>query len=259
MTYFIRRGDQQYGPYTLGDLQRYVASGHIGPDEEACTEGGVAVGQVGALLAQPQAEPSPFAGFGDTAATGAGESPFGTAHAGSPQAIPAGAYLPAYQKPRMANGAPLPPDFHWGWLLLLHLPTCGVITFVWMFLQAWWVRQLDPRNRAIWYASIGMGISYLVGLPLNVAASVMGEMGSGESPYLIFGLLFAYGLVSIAGGVLMIVGFFSMRRSMLNYFNSVENINLRLNGVMTFFFPIWYFQYHMSRIAQWKKTGVYPL
>ncbi|MGO8986704.1 MAG: DUF4339 domain-containing protein [Terriglobales bacterium] len=29
MNYFISRNDQQYGPYTLADLQRYVASGSI--------------------------------------------------------------------------------------------------------------------------------------------------------------------------------------------------------------------------------------
>ena len=43
---------------------------------------------------------------------------------------------------------------------------------------------------------------------------------------------------------------------MLNYYNSVEPINLRLSGVMTFFFNILYLQYHMTRIARWKQTGI---
>jgi hypothetical protein len=43
---------------------------------------------------------------------------------------------------------------------------------------------------------------------------------------------------------------------MLNYYNSVEPINLQLSGAMTFFFGIFYLQYHMSRIARWKRTGV---
>jgi hypothetical protein len=259
MTYFIRRGDQQYGPYTLGDLQRYVASGHISAEDEAYTEGGGAAGRVGALLAQPQAEPSPFAPVGGAAAADPSASPFGSPQPASPMAIPSGAYLPAYQKPRMANGAPLPPDFHWGWLLLLHIPTCGMITFVWLFLQAWWVRQLDRENRAVWYFAGNLGLSYLVGLPLNLTFSFMSESDDVTSPELIFVLIGVYLLVVIGGLVLFVIGAFSMRRSMLNYFNSVENINLRLNGVMTFFFPIWYFQYHMSRIAQWKKTGMYPM
>jgi hypothetical protein len=47
-----------------------------------------------------------------------------------------------------------------------------------------------------------------------------------------------------------------MRSDLEDYYNSVENINLRLSGVMTFFFAILYFQHHFSRIAKWKKTGV---
>jgi hypothetical protein len=42
---------------------------------------------------------------------------------------------------------------------------------------------------------------------------------------------------------------------MLRYYNSTEPINLRLSAVMTFFFNTLYFQYHMSRIADWKRTG----
>jgi hypothetical protein len=259
MTYFIRRGDQQYGPYTLGDLQRYVASGHISAEDEAYTEGGGAAGRVGALLAQPQAEPSPFAPVGSAAAADSSTSPFGSPQAGVPLAIPPGAYLPAYQKPRMANGAPLPPDFHWGWLLLLHFPTCGVITFVWMFLQAWWVRQLDPGNRAVWYFGAYLGVSYLFGMPIGIITNLVDPRTVAESELFFFAMFGGVILVSLGSGALFIIGAFSMRRSMLNYFNSVENINLRLNGVMTFFFPIWYFQYHMSRIAQWKKTGMYPM
>ena len=55
--------------------------------------------------------------------------------------------------------------------------------------------------------------------------------------------------------VLQIVGVFKMRAVLEEYYNTVEPINLRLSGVMTFFFALFYFQYHFSRIANWKKTG----
>ncbi len=42
---------------------------------------------------------------------------------------------------------------------------------------------------------------------------------------------------------------------MLAYYNTVEPIGLRLSGVMTFFFNVFYFQHHMSRIVLWKLTG----
>jgi hypothetical protein len=48
---------------------------------------------------------------------------------------------------------------------------------------------------------------------------------------------------------------FQMRSSIENYYNTVEPINLRLSGVMTFFFAVYYFQHHFSRIANWKRTG----
>ena len=46
-----------------------------------------------------------------------------------------------------------------------------------------------------------------------------------------------------------------MQSDLEDHYNTVEPINLQLNGVMTFFFGILYFQHHFSRIAQWKKSG----
>ena len=36
----------------------------------------------------------------------------------------------------------------------------------------------------------------------------------------------------------------------------VEDIGLSLSGAMIFFFNVIYIQYHINRIARWKKTGV---
>jgi hypothetical protein len=58
-----------------------------------------------------------------------------------------------------------------------------------------------------------------------------------------------------AGTVVWIMGIFKMRAAIQDYYNTVEPISLRLSGVMTFFFNIFYFQYHFSRIASWKRTG----
>ena len=68
--------------------------------------------------------------------------------------------------------------------------------------------------------------------------------------------LAAMGLVWLAGFVLLYVGIFKMRAALEEHYNTVEPINLRLSGVMTFFFPTFYFQHHFTRIAQWKKTGI---
>src|SRR5438309_4896909 len=38
MNYWVSRGGQQYGPYSLADLQRYVASGNISASDLARNE-----------------------------------------------------------------------------------------------------------------------------------------------------------------------------------------------------------------------------
>ncbi len=64
------------------------------------------------------------------------------------------------------------------------------------------------------------------------------------------------GLLSLVGFVLYFVAVFTMKSGLEDHYNVDEPINLQLSGVMTFFFAIFYFQYHFSRIAQWKKSGV---
>jgi hypothetical protein len=56
--------------------------------------------------------------------------------------------------------------------------------------------------------------------------------------------------------ILYFVGVFRMRSDLEEYYNSLEPINLQLSGVMSFFFALYYFQHHFSRIAQWKRSGV---
>ena len=65
-----------------------------------------------------------------------------------------------------------------------------------------------------------------------------------------------YPIVCLLPSIFAIIGVFGMRRSLVNYYNTVEPIGLKLSGVMTFFFAIFYFQYHFNRIANWKQTGV---
>lgn len=152
----------------------------------------------------------------------------------------------------MANGAPLPIDFHWALLLLVTFLTCGMAGYVWLLVQAWWVRKLDPRSNAIWLLIGYIAIGYAAIIP-NIAMSFTGSDSMDALSIALFALVMAMSLGSL---VLYLVGIFSMRRSMNDYFQHVENIGLHLGPFMTFFFAPYYFQYHMSRIARWKKTGI---
>jgi len=53
-----------------------------------------------------------------------------------------------------------------------------------------------------------------------------------------------------------IIGLFSIKLAMEQYYNSTENIGLRLSGAMTFFFNVIYFQYHINSLACRKRMGL---
>ena len=232
MKYFIQRGVNEYGPYTLADLQRYVAQGNIAMADLARSEGmteWVPVSQVLGNIPVPVATPPmPVAGGGTVYG---GVSPYGVAAA-----------------PAMA-ASPVPPDFHWALVLLLTIVTCTLFQIVWFIVEAVWIRKIKPENKGL-FLFIGSVGCYFFGGFINgvINATTHGEGAPVGS------------LLSLVGLVLQVVAAFMMRSDLEDYYNTTENINLRLNGVgstlLTLFFPVYYFQWHFSRIAKWKKTGV---
>jgi hypothetical protein len=238
MKYYIQRQLNEYGPYTLADLQRYVAQGSIQLADLTRSEGmtdWVPVSQVIGNIPIPVAAP---------AAAGAGGYAGGTVYSGGTvydgsttgfgvQAVP-------------MQGSPIvPPDFHWGLVLLIGVFTCGLFNYAWLIVEAAFVRKVKSDSKGLLF--IILATSVLIGGGL--INGVITAMNHGErNP---FG-----SLITIAGLVLYWVGVFQMKSDLEDYYNSTEPINLRLSGVMVFFFNVYYFQHHFSRIAQWKKTGV---
>ena len=209
MQYFVKRGEQKYGPYSLSDLQRYVQSGNIAPDDVTQSEGlsdWVPVSQV------------------------LGNIPAMAVTSGGAAAAPA----PEREL------VPLPPNWHWIIVLLLIVVTRQLFNLVWALIQANWARKLSGSNKAM--VQIAM---YPAGIIAGIAAIVVSR-----------DLAPLAGLFIIAGVIMLVIGVFSIRAAMEDYYNSTENIGLRLSGVMTFFFGTIYLQYHVNRIARWKKTGV---
>lgn len=233
MKYYIKRDLNEYGPYTLADLQRYVAQGNILMTDLARSEGltdWVPVSQVLGNIPVPVPTPAQGAMYGGTPAAGttySGAAGFGTA---------AGSLTP---------GAPAPPDFHWALVLLITLVTCGLFSWAWLIVEAVWIRKIKPGSKGLLFALLSFA-SFFVGGFVNGFTSAMNH---GEPNPL-------SGLFSLAGLVLYFVGVFGMRSDLEDYYNTTENIGLSLSGVMTFFFAVFYFQHHFSRIAQWKKTGI---
>lgn len=122
MNYFITRDGQQYGPYTLADLQRYVASGDILLNDLARSEGmsePLPVSQIVGTIPVPQVQ------------------------------ISAGPFI-------NATVYPDPPNLHWGLVLLFSILSCGMFSAVWNLVQAAWMKKVAPQSQALFYYLAGI-------------------------------------------------------------------------------------------------------
>jgi len=236
MKYYIQRQLNEYGPYTLADLQRYVAQGSIQLADLTRSEGmtdWVPVSQVIGNI------PIPLA-----AGTAAGVSGGGTVYSGGTVYDGSTAGFGVQALPMQGNPI-VPPDFHWGLVLLIGVVTCGLFFSAWMIVEAVFVRKIKPESKGLMFVIISIALSYVGGFANGFYSAL-----NHTNPQPLSGLIT---LISVA---ILLVGAFQMRSDLEEYYNTTEPINLQLSGVMTFFFAIFYFQHHFSRIAQWKKTGI---
>lgn len=208
MDYFVKRGEQRFGPYSLSDLQQYVQSGNILLDDLAQSEGMADWVPVSQVLGNI---PAPAIGGVNTVAVAA-----------EPELVP------------------LPPNWHWSIILILGILTRQIFNMIWALVQANWARKLSGDNKPMVLVAM-----YPAGM---IAGLVTMAMSRGLAP---LGSLFIIG-----GAIIYLVGMFSIKAAMEEYYTSTENIGLQLSGVMTFFFSTVYLQYHINSIARWKKTGV---
>jgi GYF domain 2 len=241
MHYHVSRNGQTYGPYTLEDLQRYVASGNVLPTDLAKTDempDWVPVSEILAGSAVPLA-PSSAPAFANPA------------------------YVdPAYNPSAAIAASPYPdaPNLHWGLVLLFSFLTCFLFTIIWDLVIALWVKKIKPDSKAyIWYiVVIAIGVIRTF-LSFALVGSVMRHGIPDPNSIVLtpgfFGIAALLKLLGIASLVCLIVGNFVKRADLLEHFNTVEPIGLQLNGVMTFFFEPWYFQYHLNKINAMKQAA----
>ena len=58
----------------------------------------------------------------------------------------------------------------------------------------------------------------------------------------------------LGAGLLFILGAFSMRKQVVNYYNTIEPIGLKISRFWTFLFSTWYLQHWFTEIALMKRT-----
>jgi hypothetical protein len=228
MPYLISRSGQTYGPYTLEDLQRYVASGNVLLTDLAKSDEMADWLPVAQIL-------NPAAG-----ATPAVGAPIPPSYA--PPTAPYGQPAPYAVSPY-----PDPPNLHWALVLVLAIFSCGLFAIIWDFVQVLWMKRIEPQTRAFPYFIAYAVLSFLNG-GLSMRASAIAMHTGHRHPSLLSIL------VSIAVFVLVILYRFSMRDSLEHHFNNAEPLGLRLGPIMTFFFGGLYFQYHFNRLNALKQA-----
>jgi hypothetical protein len=129
----------------------------------------------------------------------------------------------------------------------------GVFGIIWVFVQANFVKKIDPRNNAI-ILYVFYAILFVIGTGLYCAAVI--AMSNANDPSAGAGMMAISLLFNLGGAACAIVGALKIKNSLKPYYNTVGPIGLRMSGVMTFFFNVLYIQHHMTRIANWRKTGV---
>jgi hypothetical protein len=218
MTYQVSRNGQMYGPYTLEDLQRYVASGNVLLTDVARAEGTSDWVQVSQIV--------------------------GTA--GVPAAAPAYPVPAAHPQPA-TSAYPDPPNMNWGLELLLGFCTCGIFVVVWNLVIAAWANRVQPMSKAlIFYIAATVMIVLNFGGSWGILIAVAHHHPHPHhSP--------VGSLISIACWVVRLIARFTLRDTLEQHFNGPEPLGLRLNPFLTFFFGGIYFQYKLNEINQIKQ------
>ena len=162
MEYFVKRGDQRFGPYSLSDLQRYVQSGNVLTADLAQSEGMTEWVPVSQVLGNIPATPMGAAGT----LTGA-----------EPQLVP------------------LPPNWHWSIVLILGIVTRQLFNLVWALVQANWARKLCGDNKPMVLVAM-----YPAGMIAGILTAMLHRPGMTQLSLLfIFGgaIVYLFGIFAI--------------------------------------------------------------
>lgn len=255
MHYRISRNGQEYGPYTLEDLQRYLASGNVLPTDLAKGETMTEWVPVSQLLASAVPSGGPPATGESVAYTNVGTVTGAAAGTYSGFEYAAPAYEAAGPNTLAASPYPDAPNLHWGLYLLFAVLTCGLFSKVFTVVQAAWMKKVQANSIALWF---------------YIGAYVLAFINAYRSRLLVAAILsHHYDPLHTPGGgglnllywALILASRFMMKSSLEEHFNGPEPVGLRLSGVMTFFFGGVYFQSKLNEInaakiaARYSATG----
>ena len=234
--FHVSRDGVSFGPYAEDQAIALFASGNIAPTDLVWREGMPTWREAAGLLGvnhpiPPPLVPPPVINRPVTQSAATPLNQPTSKHVASAQ----------YRPVSNDNSTLLPPKLHWGLVLLFTVLTLGIFLVVWVFIQSTWIKKIDPTSNAT-----NQFIGY-------VAMLVIGQVLTASGGSSLQGI----GTVLVIGAYVMFYfAIFSMKKSMMHYYNEVEPIGLKLSTACLVFFSTFYFQAHMTRIAKWKTTGV---
>jgi hypothetical protein len=278
MKHLIQRAGREYGPYSIEEIRGYVDQGNIITTDlarEEASDSWIPVSDVLTVVQPfPPVVPQPPVAVRDAYYVFREGKEFGPYSMEQLRLYLAQGSLQSADPVRKAEQqswttfdllVPPPPSLHWGIVFLLVSITYGVFSPVWLFVQAAWAKKINPQSKATRYFTIAMILAFLTvcvfGMYSSTLSAPVAGNAEGAAPDAAAGStmwLLILVVTSFGGGAFMFAGVFNIRKSMVTYYNTVEPIGLRMSRAMTFFFHVVYLQYHMTRIARWKKTGVRP-
>jgi hypothetical protein len=135
---------------------------------------------------------------------------------------------------------PLSLNLHWSIVLILFLLGGQLFSPLWALVQANWARKLSGEEKPMVLVAM---------YPTGWIALFLTAVLYPDAAWLA-------ALFLLAGVIAYIIGLFSIKLAMEEYYNSTENIGLRLGGAMTFFFNVVYFQYPINGLARRKRMGI---
>jgi hypothetical protein len=235
MHYQISRNGQMYGPYTLEDLQRYVATGNVLGTDLAKSEAMSSWIPVSQILAGTATPPPATPGYSTP-----GFAPSGYAEVPTQQAIVVGAYPDA-------------PNIHWGLYLLLTVITCTLFSKVFIVFQAAWLKRVQPNSKGL-MLYIVMYAVWLAGLFVGFGSAMTMMAHPGTLPV---GSLGARGLLTSVYFILLFATRIVMSMSLQEHFSGPEPVPVRFDTVLAFFFGGIYFQAKLNEVNALKQAARY--
>jgi hypothetical protein len=222
---WVGRNGERFGPYDEATLRAWIAEGKVEATALGWREGMADWQPLHVLLGI--AVPPPLAG-----------APFGDMAAGR------------------RNELMPPPDFHWAGLFVIDLFVGGLLGLVWQFIQASWIKKIDPSSRAMLWLVISLCILpvawfLMLGVVLNHSTDGPPDAGAIAGAMAYVGMVFLMALASI---VLRFIAFFSMARSMREQLPAYGLVP-EIGNITLFFFSVYYLQGQMSWVARWRTTG----